>query len=108
MLLKEGEQLEYAEDTDEPERADNHQIPHRTEEPAYIERQGGEEIDDTEKGEYILPRLLRAPYAAHILDGEECREDILQHLEDLLPHRRHPLHTLHNDKEYGQDDSPQE
>ena len=98
-FLQETEELEHPKDANQAECTYDHKVTHRAEEPSDVERQRAQQVDDAKEAQSILARLVRTIETAQVLQGEEEREDVLQHGKNKLCRRRYGLQALYHDKQ---------
>ena len=99
-LVDEGKELEDAEDTDEAESPDDQQIVRPVQEETQVDRQRGQQIDDAEEAEDILPWLLQAVDTRQVFDGEEYGQQILQHPQHEVSRVGEDVHAFEYHQQY--------
>lgn len=102
------EELEDAEDADEAEGTDDEQIVRAVQEEAQIDGQRGQQIDDAEEAEDVLPRLLQAVHTCQVFDGEEQREHVLHDPQHQVCRMGEDVHTFQDDEQHAEHDAANE
>ena len=97
--MKETEELKYAENSNESERTNHHEITYRAEYPSDVERQRTQQVDNTEETEGIVFWLVRTIESSEVFKCEEERKNVFQYCEYLLSRRREGLHAFYHDQQ---------
>lgn len=103
--MKEAEELKYAEDSNESERTNYHEITYGTEYPSDVKRQRTQQVDNAEETEGIVFGLVRTIESAEVFECEEERKDVLQYREYQFCLWRDALQALYYDKQYACDNA---
>ena len=74
----EREQLEDAEYPDEPEGPDDQQVVCTLQEEAQVNRQGGQQVHQPEKAEYVFPGIFQAVNTGQVFYGKEESQQVFQ------------------------------
>lgn len=77
-------------------------------EEAQVNGQRGQQVDDAEEAEDVLPRLFQAVHTCQVFDGEEQREHVLHDPQHQVCRMGEDVHTFQDDEQHAEHNAANE